>query len=254
MAGISVCLWWGGAILVLLLICRMAGIGLLARYPFFTAYIAAVLAESVVLFAIQPPTSKRYWVAYWISEFVTAALSFGIAWDGYNEALAQYPGVRRMARSLLSLLFAVLGAKAVVASWGNPLHNLPSAIGEFERDLRLLLALSLLALVGLVVQYAIPLSRNVLFLLIGFGFYLGVRVATLNFLFEPQTASARWLSLTLQSAWNVTALIWIIGMWSYVPVRAPDSPLEVNYDRASRQTIRAFDELRHYLVDSWRSS
>jgi hypothetical protein len=254
MAGISVCLWWGGAILLLLLIFRMAGIGLLARYPFFTAYIAAVLAESVVLFAIQPPTSKRYWVAYWISEFVTAALSFGIAWDGYNEALAQYPGVRRMARSLLSLLFAVLGAKAVVASWGNPLHNLPSAIGEFERDLRLLLALSLLALVGLVVQYAIPLSRNVLFLLIGFGFYLGVRVATLNFLFEPQTASARWLSLTLQSAWNITALIWIIGMWSYVPVRAPDSPLEVNYDRASRQTIRAFDELRHYLVDSWRSS
>ncbi|HEY7387992.1 MAG TPA: hypothetical protein VH640_05755 [Bryobacteraceae bacterium] len=231
----------------------MAGLGLLARYPFFSAYIVAVLAESLMLFMFQPATSKRYWVAYWISEFVTAVLSFGIAWEGYNEALARYPGVRRMARSLLGLLFAVLGAKVVVASWGNPMHNLPAAIGEFERDLRLLLALSLLALVGLVVQYAIPLGRNALFLLIGFGFYLGVRVATLNCLFEGPAASARWLSLTLQSAWNIAALIWIVGMWSYVPAGALDPPLEIDYDRASRQTIQAFDELRHHLVDSWRS-
>ena len=159
-----------------------------------------------------------------------------------------------MARSLLSFLFAIVGAKAAVALCGNPLHYLPSAIGEFERDLRLLLALSLLAFVGLVVHYGISLGRNALCLLIGYGFYLGVRVATLNFLFEPQQAPARWLSLVLQSAWNSAAVIWIVGMWSYAPTWLPDAPIEINYERASQRTFRAFEELRHHVVDSWRSS
>lgn len=254
MAGLSICLWWGGIILLLVLLCRMGQVGLLARYPYFSAYIAAVLAESLVLLFLKPTTSKRYWVAYWVSELLTAALSFGIAWEGYNEALAQYPGVRRMARSILSFLFAVVGAKVVVASVAKPLRYLPSVIGEFEQHLRLLLALSLLALIGLVVHYAIPLGRNILFLLIGYGFYQGVRVATLNFLFQQQATSSSWLSLVLQSAWNVANLIWIIGMWSYVPTWLPDAPLEINYDRASRQTFRAFQQLRHHVVDSWRSS
>jgi hypothetical protein len=154
----------------------------------------------------------------------------------------------------LSLLFAIVGAKAAVALWGNPLHYLPSAISEFERDLRLLLALCLLAFVGLVVHYAIPLGRNALFLVAGYAFYLGVRIATLNFLFQPQMASAHWLSLVLQSAWNTATLIWVVGMWSYVPTWLPDAPFEIKYDRASRQTFRAFDELRHHVFDSWRSS
>jgi hypothetical protein len=252
MAGLVV--WWIGIILLAVLLCRMALVGLLSRYPYFSAYIAAVLAESLVLLLFQPATSKRYWVAYWVSELLTATLSFGIALEGYNEALAQYPGVRRMARSLLSLLFAIVGAKVIVASWGNPLRCLPSAIGEFERDLRLLLALALLAFVGLVVHYAIPLGRNTLFLLIGYGFYLGVRVATVNLLFQPEWVSAPWFSLMLQSVWNAAALIWIVGMWSYVPTWLSDPPLAINYDRASRQTIRAFDELRQHVVDPWRSS
>jgi hypothetical protein len=112
----------------------------------------------------------------------------------------------------------------------------------------------LVAFVGLVVHYAIPLGRNALFLVVGYAFYLGVRIATLNFLFQPRLASAPWLSLVLQSAWNAAALIWIVGMWSYVPTWLPDSPFEINYERASRRTFRAFDQLRQHVVDSWRSS
>jgi hypothetical protein len=254
MAGLSVCLWWGGIVLLLLLLCRMACAGLLTRYPFFSAYITAVLLESVALIPFQPATSQKYWVAYWVSELLTAALSFGIALDGYNEALAQYPGVRRMARFSLGVLFAVMSAKLIVCSWGNPLHCLPSAIGEFERDLRLLLALALLAFVGLVVHYAIPLGRNTLFLVIGYGFYLGVRVATVNLLPLSRLASTAGLSLLLQSAWNATAVIWMVGLWTRIPTWLPGTPMDIDYDRASRQTVRAFEELRHHLVDSWRSS
>ncbi|HLI82733.1 MAG TPA: hypothetical protein VKV17_02385 [Bryobacteraceae bacterium] len=227
---------------------------MLTRYPFFSAYITAVLVESVALLLCRPATSQSYWVAYWVSELLTAALSFGIALDGYNEVLAPYPGVRRMARFLLGVLFAIVGAKLIAGSWGDPLHHLPSAIGEFERDLRLMLALSLLAFVGLVVHYAIPLRRNTLLLVIGYGFYLGLRLATVNFLPVERLASAARLSVLLQFAWNATAVIWIIGLWSRVPTWLPEIPIEIDYDRASQHTVRAFEELRHHVVDSWRSS
>jgi hypothetical protein len=250
---LSLLMWWGGIFMLALLLWRIVVVRLLVCFPLFSAYIGGVLAKSVVLLFFQPVTSRAYWFGYWISEFVTAALSFGIAWEGYTEALAAYPGVRRMARSLLSLLFAVVAANAAVGLWGSRHFDLTFAIGEFERDLRVLQVLSLLALAALVVHYAIPAGRNVLFMVIGYGMYLGFRVATLNALFELPVVYRPWLSLLLQCAWNGAVLIWIVGMWSPAPTRSPDAPRECDYERSSQQTIRALVQIRDYLVHSWRS-
>jgi hypothetical protein len=252
MGNLSSFLWWGGMLLLACLLYRMVRIGLSTRYPAFSAYVAAVLAESVVLLFFRVGT-REYWVGYWVSEFITAALSFGIVWDGYNEVLAPYAGARRMARSLLGVLFVAIGAKTGVGLFGS-VRDLTSTITVFERDLRVLQALALLAFAGLVVHYAIPVGRNVLFLLFGYGLYLGVRVGTLNILFDVRPSYVPWVNLLLQSAWNVTVVIWCVGMWSSVPTWSPEAPHECNYERASRQTMRALGELRDYVVDSWRSS
>jgi hypothetical protein len=247
-------MWWGGNVLLALLLWRIVSVRLLKSFPLFSAYIAGVLAKSLMLLFLQPVTSHAYWVGYWISDLVTAALSFAIVWESFAEALASYPGVRRMARSLLSILFSVVAAKAAVGLWGRSRHELTFAIEEFERDLRVLQVLSLLALAGLVVHYAIPAGRNILLMVMGYGMYLGFRVVTLNTLFEFQLASRLWLSLLLQCAWNGAVLIWIVGMWSHSPTRSLDVPGECDYERSSRQTIRALGEIREHLVQSWRSS
>jgi hypothetical protein len=253
MTVLGIFLWWGGIFLLLAVVCRMVYTGLLARLPLFSAYLGTVLGGSVGLLFCRPVTSHTYWAGYWVLEFVTAALSFGIVWEGYTEALACYPGARKMARSVLGILFAVVGAKTGVGLWACGLHHLTSTIAEFERDLRVFEVLSLVALAGLVVHYAIPISRNVLFMVIGYGLYLGVRAATLNLLFDQRLACRPWLSLVLQCAWNSAAVIWCVGMWSYSPTRLPDAPFECGYERTSEQTIRALGQIREYVVHCWRS-
>jgi hypothetical protein len=251
-------LWWGGTLLLAGLLWRMVSVGLHTRLPFFTAYLGGALTEGIGLLFFQPVTSHSYLVAYWSLEFLTAVLSFGIPWQGYTEALAAFPGVRKMARAALGILFAIVGAKTLVALVGNALlenrhHDVTTAISEFERDLRLLLALSLLALAGLAVHYAIPIGRNVLFMVIGYGAYLGVRVATLNVLFDSGLVLRPWVNLLLQAGWNIAAVIWFVGMWSYAPTPSPEAPLECDYERSSRQTMRALGQIREYVVHCWRS-
>jgi hypothetical protein len=254
----SLILWWGGTLLLTGLLWRMVSVGLHIRLPFFSAYLGSTLAQSVGLLFFQPVTSHAYLVAYWFMEFLTAVLSFGIPWQGYSEALAVFPGVRKMARAALGILFVIVGAKTGVAFledalWGNRVHDLTAAISEFERDLRVLLALSLLALAGLVVHYAIPIGRNVLFMVIGYGVYLGVRVATLNALFDLGLVLRPWVNVLLQASWNVATVIWLVGMWSYAPTPSPDAALECDYELSSRQTMRALGQLREYVGHCWRS-
>jgi len=253
MGTLSTGVWWGGTLLLAAVLGRMAWNKLMPRFAFFSAYLAAVLTSSLVLLFLRPATSYAYLIGYWVSEMVTVALSFGITWEIYTEALSPYPGMRKLARTLLRATFAVVGAKAAVGLWGNP--SLTAAIIEFERDLRVLQALLLLALLGLVAHYALPLGRNVRCLLIGYGLYLGIRVATLNELFQMGLLFRPWVSLISQCGWVIAAAIWGVGMWS-CSSSAPEvvESFDCDYEYTSQRTIAALGQLRQHLVHSWRSS
>jgi hypothetical protein len=247
-------LWWGGMLLLAVALGRMTWARLLTRYPFFSVYLAGVFWRAPVLLYLRPVTSEGYRAGYWISEFVCAVLAFGVTWEIYARTLAPYPGVRRMARMLMSILLAVMGAKALVELCGSPLHNMGATVLEFERDLRVVQMLLLLGLLGLVAHYALPMGKNVLSIMVGYGLYLGVRVVSLTVLAHAGLVYNAAVSLILQAGWNVTVGIWCLGMWSYSGVPAPDHHMECDYERASERTIRAMGQLRSHLVHSWRSS
>jgi hypothetical protein len=247
-------LWWGGMLLLAVALGRMTWARLLTRYPFFSVYLAGVFCRAPVLLSLRPVTSDGYRAGYWISEFVCAMLAFGVTWEIYARTLTPYPGVRRMARTLMSILLAVMGAKALVEIRGSPLHNMNSTVLEFERDLRVVQMLLLLGLLGLVAHYALPMGKNVLSIMLGYGLYLGVRVVSLTALSRAGLVYNALVSLVLQAGWNVTVVIWCFGMWSYSGVPTPDHRMECDYERASERTIRAMGQLRSYLVHSWRSS
>jgi hypothetical protein len=246
-------LWWGGMLLLALALGRMTWAHLLPRFPFFSVYLAAVFCRSPVLLLLRPVTSDGYRAGYWISELVCAMLAFGVTWEIYARTLAPYPGVRRMARSLMSVLLVAVGAKAMVGMWGNPALYLGSTILDFERDLRVIQMLLLLGLVGLVAHYALPMGRNVLSILIGYGLYLGFRVVLLTVLSGSGRVYHPVVSLALQGAWNLSVIIWCAGMWSFADVPTPDRQIECDYERTSERTIRAMGQLRSHLVHSWRS-
>jgi hypothetical protein len=247
-------LWWGGTLLLAVALARMTWVHLLTRYPFFSVYLAAVFCRSPVLLSLRPVTSDGYRAGYWTTEFVCAMLAFGVTWEIYARTLAPYPGVRRMARTLMTILLGIMGAKALVELWGNPLHNLGSTVLEFERDLRVIQMLLLLGLLGLVAHYALPMGKNVLSILVGYGFYLGLRVVLLTVLTRSGLVYDSAVSLMLQVGWNLAVVIWCVGMWSYSGVPAPEQQLECDYERASERAMRAMVQLRTHLIQSWRSS
>ena len=247
-------LWWGGMLLLAVALARMTWAHLLTRYPFFSMYLVAVFCRSPVLLSLRPITSDGYRTGYWISELICAMLAFGVTWEIYARMLAPYPGVRRMARTLMSILLAVMGAKALAEIGGYHLHNFSATVLDFERDLRVIQMLLLLGLLGLVAHYALPMGKNVLSLMVGYGLYLGVRVVLLTVLTHAGLVYNAAASLILQAGWNLTVVIWCVGMWSFSGLPAQDQRVECDYARASEQTIRAMGQLRSHLVHSWRSS
>jgi len=247
-------LWWGGMLLLAVALGRMTLAHQLRRYPFFSTYLTLVFCRSPLLLFLRPVTSDGYRAGYWISEFVCAMLAFGVTWEIYARTLAPYPGVRRMARTLMTILLAVTGAKALVEICGSPLHNMGSTVLEFERDLRVIQMLLLLGLVGLVAHYALPMGKNLLSIIVGYGVYLGVRVALLTVLANAGLVYSAAVSLILQAGWNFAVVIWCVGLWSYSGVPAPEQQLECDYERASARTMRAMVQLRSHLVQPWRSS
>ena len=247
-------LWWGGMLLLAVALGRMTWAHLLTRYPFFSVYLFAVFCRSAVLLFLRPVTSDGYRAGYWISELVCATLAFGVTWEIYARTLAPYRGIRRMARTLMSILLAVMGAKALVEICGYPLHNLGTTVLDFERDLRVVQMLLLLGLLGLVAHYSLPMSKNVLSLMVGYGLYLGARVILLTVLTRAGLVYTAAASLILQAGWNVTVVIWCVGMWSFSGCPAQNERVECDYARASERTIRAMGQLRSHLVHSWRSS
>jgi hypothetical protein len=181
-------------------------------------------------------------------------LAFGVTWEIYAKTLAPYPGVRRMAKTLMTILLAIMGAKALVELWGNQLHNLTVTVLEFERDLRVVQMLLLLGLMGLVAHYALPMGKNILSVMVGYGMYLGLRVTLLTVLARSGLVYDSAVSLILQVGWNLAVVIWCVGMWSCSGVPAPEQQLECDYERASARTMRAMVRLRSHLVQPWRSS
>lgn len=247
-------LLWGGMFLLTGVLCRMTWAKLLARYPFFSAYLALVLCRSPLLLCLRPVTSDGYRLGYWISEFVCAVLAFGVTWEIYSQTLAPYPGVRKMARTLMGVLLVAVGAKAMVEVWGNQLRNVGSTVVDFERDLRVVQMLLLLGLVGLVARYALPMGKNIVSILMGYGLYLGFRVVLLTVLSDLGRVYHPVVSLALQGAWNLSVIVWCVGMWSYSDVPTPECQIECDYERTSEGTMRAMGQLRSHLVHSWRSS
>lgn len=249
----SLATWWLGDALLVCLLWRSWTQRQIARYPYFYAYIWTVLLSDGichVLYAAGPSTYQANW---WIFEFITAIVGFGITWEIFEQMLLPYRGVQRLARGVLLTLFALVFIRTAAAWKGTPLRSLMPTTVELEQNLRVLQALLLLVIVGLIAYYALPMGRNVKLMLWGYGTYLGVYVVLLTVRSEWGSSFDAFESVLPPLAYCVTLVVWCVGMWSFEPNPKPDLTLEQDYDRLSRQTGRALVRLRDHLMESWRA-
>ena len=246
-------LWWPASGILVCLLLRAWQQSLFSKYPFFYGYVSIVACADITRHYLYERAPQTYRTGWWISEFITAVVGLAVTWEIFSQILLPYKGVLRMARAVLLALFAIVLVKTAIDWRGIPLHDLIPTTVEIERNLRVVQALLLLAMVGLIVHYALPMGRNIRLMMWGYGSYLGFHVVLLT-LRSERGPDFEGMKVLLESLWYCgTLVVWCAGMWSYHVNPGYSTALERDYDQLSRQTSRALSRLRSHLLESWRA-
>jgi hypothetical protein len=250
---LSKALWWMGDLMLVCILWRLQRHRLVFRYPYFFGYVTSVFLSAMVRLSLGPPASHSYAVGYWTTEFVMAATGFGVTWEIYSHVLEPYRGVRKMARWVLAILFAMVVAKALAGIRVSPWLLARPTIIEMERDLRILQAILLLGMLGLIVHYSLPIGRNIRAMLTGYGFFLGCAIITLTLRARWGEAFQREWDAVQRIGWFMVLAAWSLISWSDSREPVAESLIEDDYQHISRRTFRAMGQLRNHLTHSWRA-
>jgi hypothetical protein len=106
------------------------------------------------------------------------------------------------------------------------------------RDLRYVEAGVLLVMLWLFVRYRILLGRNLLGLIIGYSFWVGLNVVNLAFWFLPGNGFSILLRGLLPATYLITLSIWCVTLWSAQPepVQPSETKIEQDYELLAAKT------------------
>ncbi len=240
---------WIGIVLTGTLLYRAARGRFLSKYPFFYAYLAFVLSQSLVRFTVSRFSPALYADVYWSTEFLGAIVGCFVIWEIYSRTLSPYPGLSRFSRSMMLIAIAAVLARVLLTRAKDPMTILFQSTTDLDRNLRSIQAIFLAFMVALLYHYSIPLGKNMLGIISGYALFVGASVISLAVRF----LLARELQLQ-PLTYILTLLIWCITLWYYEPnpQPAPETRLETDYTAISSATARAFSQARSYLLRSVR--
>jgi hypothetical protein len=246
---ISLSIWLVGIALELLLVVRGVQQGLFRRYPIFYSYIAYVFVTDILLFAIKSRESSYLYV-YWIFEFLGLLFGCLVFFELYRVALKPYPGVARIARALLGILFVIGLAKTVVKTLSVPVWWFRVTPTEVEGLLRVCQLVAILALTILFLSYSIPFGRNLRGILLGYSLFVSWSVICLALVEAGIAKYDSFWSYTYSISYVLSVVVWTVHTWSYQPNPVPDRaiPLEQEYQRVAAATQRRLHSARGYLA------
>jgi hypothetical protein len=142
-------------------------------------------------------------------------------------------------------IFALTVAKVFVYQTNGALSWLAHAPTELERSVRIVQAFSILALVCVLLIYAIPCSRHVKGILAGYGLMVATSVFDLSLLSHFGDSFKKIWVYAQISSYLFFLMIWLYAMWSPAPepVHQPEPPLE-DYSRIASDTQQELAKLR----------
>ena len=248
---LSQLIWWSSIALEAFVLTRGLRGKLAFRYPVFYAYISFVLLQSLLRFSVREYQRQLYRDVFWTTEVLGVMAGCAVVFEIYRMALLQYPGTARMARSVLTLVFALALAKALAGVGGDSRSWLEASFFEIERSLRAVQAVAIVALLALFVFYAIPFGRNLRGILLGYSLFIVVRVISLK-LGSP-TQSDFWY-YAYSAAYPLVLSLWLAHLWSYQPTPQPHTNirLEQDYQTVAAATRRRLQGARGYLAKAVR--
>jgi hypothetical protein len=246
---LSTLLWLAGLLFEFLLLVRALQAKTFTKYIYFYAYILGVFCVSVGLYIGRAVSPEFYEAWYWPTQFATLALGCGVVLEIVRQALAAYHGAERIAR-LAS--WAVFVATFCYWEWyaARRAEWLPfDTTVLLERDLRVIQALVMATVLAVVFYYRIELGRNVIGMIVGFGFYVGMSLTTLAVrAFAGPRFNAAWAILQTTS-YLLATVVWTFALWSYHPNPAAPvlAPAGAEYDALVHGTKARLEMVRSHL-------
>jgi hypothetical protein len=221
-------IWWCAVFLEFLLLLRGYQGKLVVRFPSFYSYALFVFAKSFLLFVLYRQGPRQYVLGYWFCQFIALVLGSLVLFEIYRVALRQYPGTARVARNLLLFVFALAFAKVLVNQSYGPLWGPAKTYEELERNLRVVQAFAVLAIVIVFVVYAIPRDRNLKGILAGYSLFVASRIVQLSLLTQLGSPFERVFLYLEPFGYLIVLGIWNFALWSPAtePAHSP-SPLEI---------------------------
>jgi hypothetical protein len=237
----------GSVLLECLLLVRGFQNKLWSRFPIFYSYIAVVLVETVVLTPIYFLNYSRYQRLYWASLFFDVIIGSLVVLEIFRITLRWYPGTSRMARNALFFIFALTAAKVIVYRANGTLAWLADVPVELERHLRIVQAFAIVAIVAVLLLYAIPISRNLKGLLLGYSLFVGCSVIDLSLVSYLGAAFDRAWLIVQPFSYCFFLLIWVVALWSAAPEPIPAPPSDKDYSDLASGTSRELGKLNFDL-------
>lgn len=229
--------WWTCILLELFLVLHSIPT-MLKRFPIFYGYVACVLIRDVSAIPIYRMWPGLYAPFYWSTAFVTAILGYAVILEIYNRSLVRFPGVARLIRAVLVGLLFLVAVRAFAELFGGAANPLASSAALLERDLRILQAILLGALLGIFSFYRIPIGKNLRGIIVGYTLYVGVRVIELTAYTQLGKATGIFVSKIEPISYLICLVVWTVTLWSRAPeaIAVAEPDIEQDYDLLMRQT------------------
>jgi hypothetical protein len=245
---LSQIIWWSSIALEILLLVRAIRGRLGAHFPVFYGYIIFVLSQSFFRFYFYQWDPHLYSPVYWITEFLGVVAGGAVMFEICRVALTPYPGTARLARNLLAFGFVLACTNAAVAASNDP-HRWIATCVNLERDVRIVQAVTILALVALFLLYAIPFGKNLRGILIGYGLFVGLSVIQLAFVAVMGNMTSKFLAYLHPVSYALALCVWVGHLWAYRPNPEPQRAFafEQQYARVAAATRYRLRAARGYL-------
>lgn len=242
-------IWWCGIALEFLLLFRAYRTRLWLSHPVFHLYILFVLVQSFLRLSVYHFRPGLYSYIYWTTEFVGVVIGCGIVYEIYRLGLVAFPGTARMARRLLTAVFAIALAKAIADASNDSRWWAEATIIDIERSLRTVQAFAIAALTALFLVYAIPFGRNLKGILLGYGLFIGVSVIWFMFLPTEGYQYRHLWSYLGPVTYDLALCIWAVYLWAPQPQQdlASHLRLEEQYQHVAARTRERLQQARGFL-------
>ena len=231
------------------ILCRSLVTKMTSKYPLFYTYLAVVLAVDIARYIVITSQPSSWTVFYWSTQFISVLVGYGVILEILKQSLDPYPGAERVGRYLVLGIFAAVFAFVAFRSVTRSHWTPAASSAEFERDLRAVQVLVLMAIIAVIFYFRIAIGMNVKGIILGYGIFIGTNVMNL--------ALRSYVGIGYHPVWEfvksysyvASLIVWAVALWSYQPNPGTNSRPRSGpgYHDLASDTRGALDSMRSHL-------